>query len=238
MQNLYLLDVFVNIDTYEVASDICNHDNGEKIGHTLLDPDVRVFNVEAAALQTFEHRLNLSSLLVHIICLLGIAIGNKDLKFRLSFLVLDFRPRQVARLPVDIIDTFKMLALTKFQISEEPVCFGLFTVPDDTEVFAYPDMVVYASGFQESEPLASDKLSVSHQVSDAVHDCKRDEPLNEFRSLFCVGVATLVHHLEDYRKGHAFVDDAESKYVDVSAAELPVSSVHRQRVRSLYRYEL
>ena len=32
------------------------------------------------------------------------------------------------------IDTFKMLALTKFQISKEPVCFGLFTVPDDTKV--------------------------------------------------------------------------------------------------------
>ena len=25
MQNLYLLDVFVNIDTNEVASDICKH---------------------------------------------------------------------------------------------------------------------------------------------------------------------------------------------------------------------
>lgn len=86
MQNLYFLDVFVNIDTYEVAPDICNHDNGEKIDHTLLNPDVRVFNVEAAALQTFEHRLNLPFLLVHIICFLGIAIGNKDLKFRLSFL--------------------------------------------------------------------------------------------------------------------------------------------------------
>lgn len=104
MQNLYLLDVFVNIDTYEVAPDIRNHDDGKQIGHTLLDPDVRVFNVEAADLQTFEHRLNLPSLLVHIICFLGIAIRNKDLKFRLSCLVLDFRPRQLARLPVDIID--------------------------------------------------------------------------------------------------------------------------------------
>ena len=82
MQNLYLLDVFVNIDTYEVAPDIRNHDDGKQIGHTFLDPDVRVFNVEAAALQTFEHSLNLPSLLVHIICFLGIAIRNKDLKLR------------------------------------------------------------------------------------------------------------------------------------------------------------
>ena len=111
-------------------------------------------------------------------------------------------------------------------------------MPDDTEVFAYPDMVVYASGVQESEPLASDKLFVSHQVSDAVLTCKRDEPLDELHSLFCVGVATLIHHLEDYRKGHAFVDDAESDDIDVSIAELPVCPVHRQGIRPLYRYEL
>lgn len=109
-----------------------------------------------------------------------------------------------------------MFALSKFQISEKPVCFGLFTMPDDTEVFTYPDMVVYASGVQESEPFASNKLSVSHQVSDAAFTCQGAEATDKFHSLFCVGVATLVHHLEDYRKGHAFVDDAESEDVDVS----------------------
>ena len=32
----------------------------------------------------------------------------------------------------------------------------------------------------------------------------------------------LVHHLEDYRKGHAFVDDAKSEDIDVSIApDLP-----------------
>jgi len=105
MQNLYLFDVFVNIDTNEVAPYICNHDDRKQICHTFLDPDMRVFDVEAAALQTFEHRLNLPSLSVHIKRFLCIAIGNKDLKLRLSFLALDFRPRQVARLPVDIVDT-------------------------------------------------------------------------------------------------------------------------------------
>lgn len=48
----------------------------------------------------------------------------------------------------------------------------------------------------------------------------------------------LVHHFEDDRKGHAFVDDAESEDVDVSGAELPVCPVHRLRVRSFYRYKL
>ena len=86
------------------------------------------------------------------------------------------------------------------------------------EVLAYPDMVVYASGVHESEPLATDKLSISHQVSDAIIASKRDEPLNEFHSIFGVGVAKLVHHLEDYRKGHAFVDDAESEDIAISAA--------------------
>ena len=105
MQNLYLLDIFVNIDTNEVAPYICNHDDGKQICHTFLDSDVRVFDDEAAALQTFEHSLNLPSLPVHFKRFLRITIGNKDLKLRFSFLVLDFRPRQVARLPVDIIDT-------------------------------------------------------------------------------------------------------------------------------------
>ena len=131
-----------------------------------------------------------------------------------------------------------MFTLAKFQISEKPICFGFLTMPNDMEVLTYPDVVVYPSGVKEFEPFTSNELSVSHKVGNTALACKRDEPLNEFHSLFCVGVATLVHHLEDYRKGHAFVDDAESKYVDVSAAELPVSSVHRQRVRSLYRYEL
>lgn len=47
---------------------------------------------------------------------------------------------------------------------------------------------------------------------------KRNESLNEFHSLFSVGVATLIHHLEGYRKGYTFVDDTESENVDVSAA--------------------
>ena len=47
MQNLYLLDIFVNIDTNEVAPYICNYDDGKQICHTFLDSDVRVFDVEA-----------------------------------------------------------------------------------------------------------------------------------------------------------------------------------------------
>ena len=131
-----------------------------------------------------------------------------------------------------------MLTLTKFQISEKPMCFGLLSVPDDTEVLAYPDMVVYASGVQECKPFTSNKFSVSHQVSDAAFTSQGAEATDKFHSLFGIGVAPLVHHLEGYRKGHAFVDDAESEDVDVSIAELPFCSVHRQGIRSLYRYEL
>lgn len=238
LQNLYRLDVFVNVDADEIAPDICNHDNGEKIGHTFLNSNVRVFNVEAAALQSFEHRFDLPSLPVHIKCLLCTAIGDKNLELRPTFLVLDFRPRKVARLPVDIIDTCKMLTLTKFQISEKPMCLGFLSMPDDMEVLSYPDVVTYASGVQEGEPLASHKFPVGHQVGDAVLAGKGNESPNEFHSLFSVGIAALVHHLEHYRKGHALIDDAESKDVDVRAAELPVRPVHGQRVWALYWYEL
>ncbi len=118
------------------------------------------------------------------------------------------------------------------------MCLGFLSVPDDTEVLSYPDMVVYASGVQECKPFTSDKLSVSHQVGNAVFTCQGTEATDKFHSFFGIGVASLVHHLEDYRKGHAFVDDAESEDVDVSIAELPVCPVHRQGIRPLYRYEL
>ena len=65
VQDLYLLDVFMNIDTDEVKPDMRNQDICKQIGHAFLDYDMRVFNVEVAALELFEHRLNLPSLLVH-----------------------------------------------------------------------------------------------------------------------------------------------------------------------------
>lgn len=105
--------IFVNIDTNEVTQDIRKHDNGEKISHPFLNSDVQVFDIEAAVLKSFEPCLNLPSLLIHFELFFGIAIRDKDLKLRLSLLVLDFSPRQAARLPVDIIDTIKMLAFTK-----------------------------------------------------------------------------------------------------------------------------
>ena len=40
LENLDLLDVFVDIDTNEVAPDICNHNDGEQICHSFLDSDV------------------------------------------------------------------------------------------------------------------------------------------------------------------------------------------------------
>lgn len=64
MQNLYLLDVFVNIDTNEVASDICKHYDSKLIGYTFLYSDVRVFNVEATALDPFVYLMRSYTLLL------------------------------------------------------------------------------------------------------------------------------------------------------------------------------
>lgn len=70
----------------------------------------------------FEYRSNLPFLLVNFQWFLGVAIRNKDLKFWFSLLIFDFRPWQVARLLVDIIDIWKMFALVKFQIRAKPIC--------------------------------------------------------------------------------------------------------------------
>ena len=118
------------------------------------------------------------------------------------------------------------------------MCFGLLAMPYDMEVLTYPDVVVYPSGVKEFEPVTSNELSISHKVSNTALTSKTQEPCNEFHTLFSVGVASLVHHLEDNRKGHSFVDDSESEDVDVRITELPISSVQRQGIRSFYRYEL
>ena len=117
------------------------------------------------------------------------------------------------------------------------MCFGFLSVPYDMEVLAYPDMVMYASGVQECKPVAPDKLSVCHQMSDTAFAGKTKKPCNEFLALLSVGVASLVPHLEDDRESHSIVDNAECEDVDISITELPVSPVHRQGIRSLYRYE-
>ena len=131
-----------------------------------------------------------------------------------------------------------MFTLAKFQIREKPLCLGFLSVPYDSEVLLYPDMVVYASGVQESEPFTSDKLSVCHQMSNTAFACQSVEAADKIHSFFNIGVPSLVHHLEDYYwECHAFVDDAKSKYVDVGIAELPVAPVNGQRVRTLYKYE-
>lgn len=48
LQHRYRLDVFVDIDSYEVVPNMRNHNDGKKIGHTGLFTDMGAFNIEAA----------------------------------------------------------------------------------------------------------------------------------------------------------------------------------------------
>ena len=131
-----------------------------------------------------------------------------------------------------------MLTLTKFQVVEQPECPGFLAVPIDTEVLAYPDVVVNASCVQVSQPFAPDELPVSHQMLDGVLAGKTDEPIDKVYPLLSIGVAPLVHHLEDDGERHAVVDDAQSEDVYVGIAELPVCTVKRKVVRALDRDQL
>lgn len=80
--------------------------------------------------------------------------------------------------------------------------------------------------------------SVCHKMSNASITGNAKELCDEILALLGAGVSSLVHHLEDNRKGHPIVSDANGKYVDVCVAELPVCPVKRQRISSIYRYEL
>ncbi len=66
LQNRYRFDVFADIDSYEVAPDIRNHNDGKEIGHTGLVTDMEAFDIEAAALHALEHRFNLPPKFVHL----------------------------------------------------------------------------------------------------------------------------------------------------------------------------
>lgn len=69
-------------------------------------------------------------------------------------------------------------------------------MPEDTEVLAYPDVIVNASCVQIAQPFAAYELTVCHQMVDGVLPGKTDEPVYEFNPLLGVGVTPLVHHLE------------------------------------------
>lgn len=66
LQNRYRFDVFADIDSYEVAPDLRNHNDGKEIGHTGLVTDMGAFDIEAVALHAFEYRFNLSPKFVHL----------------------------------------------------------------------------------------------------------------------------------------------------------------------------
>lgn len=126
-----------------------------------------------------------------------------------------------------------MFAFTKPQVVEEPVSPGLLAMPEDTEVLAYPDVIVNTSCVQTALPFAAYELTVCHQMVDGVLPGKTDEPVYEFNPLLGIGVTPLVHHLEHDRERHTVVDDAQSEDVDVCVAELPVSPVQCKVVRAL-----
>ena len=108
----------------------------------------------------------------------------------------------------------------------------------DMEVLTYPNMIVNASCVQIAQPFASDKLTVSHQVVDGVLSGDTDEPVYKFYSLLGIGVAPLVHHLEDDRESHPVIDDAQGENVYVGVTELPVRPVQRKVVGAMNGYQL
>lgn len=75
-------------------------------------------------------------------------------------------------------------------------------------------------------------------MSDGVWTRDAQESVHKFYPLVGVGVAPIVHHLEDDREGHPFVDDAQGEDVHVGVAELPVGAVHRKVVWPFHRQRL
>ena len=235
LEHRYRLDVFVDIDSNEVAPDIRDHYDGKEIGHTGKIPNMRAFDIEAARFHSLEHRLHLPPQFVHLKRLLRIAVRDKDLQFRPALPVLDFRAGQVTSLSINVVDSVQMLTLTQFQVAEQPERPRLSAMPEDTEVLSYSDMVMDASCVQIAQPSVSDELTVGHQVVDGVWAGKTNEPVYEPNPFAGIGVATLVHHLENDWESHPIVDDAKREDVYVCVAELLVRPVQSKVVRTMNR---
>ena len=96
-------------------------------------------------------------------------------------------------------------------------------VPHDLEVLPYFDVIVDAHGIDVFQPLTSDGLPLG---------------LYKFYPLLGVGIAPLVHHLEDDRECHSVINDAQGEDVYVGIAELSVDAVHCKIVWPRHRYLL
>lgn len=83
-------------------------------------------------------------------------------------------------------------------------------LPHDLEVLPYSDVIVDAHGIEVFQPLTSDELPVG---------------LYKFYPLLGVGIAPLVHHLEDDWECHSFVNDAQDEDVYGRMAQTPVSAL-------------
>lgn len=92
---------------------------------------------------------------------------------------------------VNVVDTIRIFAFTKLWVVEEPVSPGLLSIPEATEVLAYPDVIVNASCVQIAPPFAAYEFTVCHQMVDGVLPGKTDEPVYEFNPLLGVGVTRL-----------------------------------------------
>lgn len=219
-------NVFVDVNTYDIAPCVGEDDDGEEICQPVKVSDMGCLDVKATRLQGLEAGLYLPSLLVHPEGLLGIAEGHQDLKFRHFLIILDLGVGEVAWLTVDIVNATLVSALAEPQVIEEPPGFERLPVPADHEVLPDPDMIMYVVCIKIIKPLASHELAVCHQMPDAVLAGDCPEAGNEFDSLSGVGVVPLVKHLEQYRKRHAFIDDRKGQDIDVRGGVLPVRPVH------------
>ncbi len=106
---------------------------------------------------------------------------------------------------------------------------------NNPEVFPDSDMVVDMSVVEVGQPVLANKLPVSQQTFNAVSAKQFDELFQECDSLLGRRVASLGHHLIQYRKDHPLINYGQYQDIDIGGSEFPVGSVHGQTIRWLVR---
>lgn len=236
---LCLPAMFLDLDfpdvTVDVLADIVaphegDHHQEQQLADTIQVREMRVFDVEACALQGSEHRLDFPAPAVGFHRFVMAVERHNHLKLRRPVPPLDTPGGEVAGLPFDVVNPGEAHRLPDLQPLEQPVRLGTVALAwvVHPEILLDANVIADVVLVQPPYPLVSDKLAVGEQAVDAFRTEKVDVTLQQGDSFQGVGVAALGQHGEHERVGYPFVCDGEHEDVDVRAAELPVCPVNDQ----------
>ena len=190
--------------------------------------DVRLFEAEAARLQTREQRLDLPPPRVVLKQRLGLVRRTDDDVVAVTAP----QPRDEQLLPQQPPCPLEQDGAAYALRAEEPTRLHALPAPvRDLGVGSHLDAERKALPAQVREPPQADELPVGAQVSNRGAPEEGDELFHQRDALARVRAALLRQDRPEQGAGHAAVGDAEHQHVQRRLAQIPVGAIHRDDPR-------